>query len=251
MAGKDTNIGAKRARELRKELGLDPARPLDCLLEITEQRLGIPVSVARLPDGVEGVCWRMGPAPMLWIHAHEFTPRTRFTLAHELGHVRCGHDGGFIVDTFETLYGATHTNVEVQANAFAAEFLAPRPGVLRLLDGTRPSLEHVVAIAACFGISMTAAVYRCVTLDLIDDGTRLLREIDEDLHVPIWRALDPPDWEDGLAQLDPTALPRLSPLLGDSALAGVLRGEAAVDDVARQIGCDPAVLAAAVARLGS
>ena len=52
MAGIDTNRGAKRARELRAELGMPADRPLDCLLTLVEQRLGIAVVFAVLPAGL-------------------------------------------------------------------------------------------------------------------------------------------------------------------------------------------------------
>lgn len=250
VPGKDTNTGAKRARQLREELGLDARAPVDCLLRLVEEDLGVPVCVARMPGGVEGACLRLGPTPTLLVHLHDFTPRSRFTLAHELGHVRCGHDGAFVVDTYEMIDGAVRTSAEVQANAFAAELLAPADGVRRIVGDATPTLEHVVAIAAAFGISTLAAVIRCVTLGLGVDAPRVRAEIDERLHVPIWEALDPPPWDDGLAALEPDALPRLSPLLGDSALASLLRGDAAVEDVALQIGCEPAVLARGLARLG-
>ena len=80
----------------------------------------------------------------------------RFTLAHEVGHVRCGHDAGVAVDTYETLGGRSTDAREVQANAFAAELLAPAAGVRAMLDG-EPTLEDVVRIAARYGISPIAA----------------------------------------------------------------------------------------------
>ena len=40
VPGEDSNRGAKRAREARAALGLDPAAPLECLLSTVEQRAG-------------------------------------------------------------------------------------------------------------------------------------------------------------------------------------------------------------------
>jgi Zn-dependent peptidase ImmA (M78 family) len=249
MAGYDTNRGAKRARELREGLGLDAAAPIACLLEVVEDDLGIPVCIGDLAGEIEGVCWRTGDGPMLWLRCGDFVPRTRFTLAHELGHVRCDHDGAFIVDTWETLDGVQRTNAEIQANAFAAELLAPKVGVLTFLDA-RPTLEDVVRMAAHFGMSTIAALYRCVTCGVVEDVSRLKREIEEGLHLEVWEQVAPPTVEDGLARVDPTALPRLSPLLGDSALASLLRGDASVEDVALQTDCDPGVLSEALETLG-
>src|SRR5215210_1050256 len=123
MPGLHTNVGAKRARETRAALGLEQGAPVD-VLEVAEQRAGVPVVVARLPDAVAGCCWRDGERTLLWVNGAQPLVRQRFTLAHELGHLRCGHDG-MPVDSVAVVGGDTHDPREVQANAFAAELLAP------------------------------------------------------------------------------------------------------------------------------
>ena len=49
------------------------------------------------------------------------SPRDRFTLAHELGHLFLGH-----VDQYETLYRRGANELEYAANEFAAELLMPK-----------------------------------------------------------------------------------------------------------------------------
>ena len=249
MAGKDTNIGAKRARELRDELGLDPAAPVGCLLTTVEERMGLPVVFAALPDGVAGCCWRDGDAVVLWVNGTQPAVRRRFTLAHELGHVRCGHDAGVAVDTFATLSGRTTDSREVQANAFAAELLAPAAGVRELCDG-EPTLEDVVRIAARYGISAIAALYRLSTLRLSRRVEQLKREIEEGLVTEVWDRLAPEPVQDAIALVDPDALPRLSPALRGSALAGVARGRASIADAAAAAGCSPERLSSGAAAIG-
>jgi Zn-dependent peptidase ImmA (M78 family) len=139
VAGEDANRGAKRAREARKDLGLDAAAPLACVLDVVEQRVGLPVVVAALPDGLAGACVPLGTSRLLWVNGSQAPVRQRFTLAHELGHAWCGHDGHLEVDTVATISGATTSALEIQANAFAAEFLLPRAAIQNLLDRTRPS----------------------------------------------------------------------------------------------------------------
>jgi Zn-dependent peptidase ImmA (M78 family) len=250
VAGKHTNIGAKRARETRAELGIGSAAPVGCLLSVVEGRLGVPVALVALPDGIAGCCWRQGADVVLWVNGGQAAVRQRFTLAHELGHLRCGHDGTMAVDTFETLAGRTTDAREVQANAFAAELLAPAEGVLSMLDG-QPTLDDVVLVAARFGISTIAALYRLDTLGLAADPERLRREIDDGLHEEVWERLRPVVVADAIASADPRALPRLSPALGGSALAALIGGAASVDDAASAAGCDPASLAAAAAVIGA
>jgi Zn-dependent peptidase ImmA (M78 family) len=214
MPGRDTNIGAKRAREAREALGLPAAEPID-LLTVVEEAAGLPVIVAPLPDDIAGGCFRAAEGSVLWVNGDQPHVRQRFTLAHELGHVRCGHGVSMNVDAVAVLAGDTRDPREVQANAFAAELLAPRAGVAELVDG-EPGLETVVEIAARFGISTVAALYRLSTLGLTTRVERLKGELDEGLQAHFER----PPYEDALAHVG--VLPRLSPSLAGSRLAAML-----------------------------
>ena len=73
---------------------------------------------------------------------------------------------------------------ETQANAFAAEFLAPKAGILRHLAemGDPPiELEAVVRLAARFGTSCEAMRYRLWTCEMIDDE-QLAARLDDELR---------------------------------------------------------------------
>lgn len=249
MASKDTNTGAKRGRETRQEIGLDPEAPLPCVLTVIEEDLRLPVVVAALPPGIAGCCWRDATRTVLWVNGTQAAVRQRFTLAHELGHVRCGHDHDIPVETFETIGARSTDSREVQANAFAAELLAPAAGVRALVDG-EPSLEDVVQIAARFRISTIAALYRLNTLGLTRRSAILKKEIEDGLDEIVWDRLRPPVVEDAIAQIGPSRLPRMSPALGGSALAAVADGAASIDDAAAAVGCDPDRLALSAAAIG-
>ncbi len=249
MAGKDTNIGAKRARELRAELGLAAEGPVGSLLGLVEGALALPVVIAALPDDIAGCCWRDGGRTVLWVNGTHAPVRMRFTLAHELGHVRCGHDAGLAVDTFETLAGRSTDSREVQANAFAAELLAPAAGVRAMLDG-EPTLEDVVRIAARHGISAIAALYRLSTLGLSRRIDALRGEIDDGLANDVWRRLAPPAIEDDIAAIRPAGLPRLSPAIARGALGAIVAGDTSIGDAAVAAGCSPEQLAGAASAIG-
>lgn len=250
MASKDTNTGAKRARETRAELGLDGAAPIACVLTLVERDLGLPVVIAALPEGIAGCCWRGdGDRVVLWVNGTDAAVRQRFTLAHELGHVRCAHDAGTPVETFETLGGKSTDSREVQANAFAAELLAPAEAV-RSSIASEPSLDDVVMLAARFGISTIAALYRLNSLGFTDRYASLKKAIDEGEHEAAWKRLAPDVLNDGIAAIDPASLPRLSPALEDSALAAVARGLVSVSDAADSAGCDAEQLASGAAAIG-
>jgi Zn-dependent peptidase ImmA (M78 family) len=230
MARIDTNRGAKRAREARAALGLDPAGPLRCLLTVVEEDAGLPVVVAALPGELAGACYRDGAGAILWVNgspeqAHQ---RQRFTLAHELGHAWCGHNGALEIDTFATLNGKTTNPLEIQANAFAAEFLVPAAAMEELIAGD-PTLEEVVLISSAFGVSAIMVVYRLKLLRLASEGQieRLEEEVEEGLHFGVRDRLRLRPFADRLGAI--RELPYLSPALEDTALGAALRGTAPAD----------------------
>jgi Zn-dependent peptidase ImmA (M78 family) len=223
MAGLDYNRGAKRAREAREALGLDASSPVECLVTVAEQRYK--VAVADLPDDIAGACYREGELAVLWVNGNHFAPRRRFTLAHELGHAWCRHDGTLEPDTVETLSGKTTNPYEIQANAFAAQFLMPRDGIERRVGG-EPGLDDVVRLAAEFGVSAIAMVYRFKQLKLASEERtrRLLNEVEAGHHAELFDYLALQPLDDVLARLD--ELPYLTP---GNHLAAALGGEAGVD----------------------
>jgi hypothetical protein len=242
MPGKDTNIGAKRAREARAQLGLDAASSLGCVVSVVEQRAGLPVGVGTLPEKIAGALFRNGLGAIAWVNGTQSVERQRFTVAHEYGHVCCGHEGRQL-DTQAIISGATHDPQEVQANAFAAQLLAPRRGVEAMVDGP-PTLEDVVRIAAHFGISTIAAVYRLRTLDLLGAARAetLRGEIDDGLAGPVWDYLDPARVQDALSALD--GEPRAP---AGSTLDGLVRGETPLGAAAGRTGCPADALGRAAA----
>jgi Zn-dependent peptidase ImmA (M78 family) len=228
MPSHDSNRGARRAREAREALGLDLAAPLPCLLTVVEQRAELPVVIAALPNDVAGACFRSEAGAVLWVNGSQWRPRQRFTLAHELGHAWCEHDGRLEVDTVATLGGQTTNPYEIQANAFAAEFLVPRQGMEEVLDGA-PTLDEVVIIGAHYGVSPIVVVYRLKQLGLASEprADQLMAEIEERLHVEAFFRLGLRELEDRLGRL--TRLPYLSPALDGTQLAAGLRGSVVVD----------------------
>ncbi|MGH2900221.1 MAG: ImmA/IrrE family metallo-endopeptidase [Solirubrobacteraceae bacterium] len=198
--------------------------PLDCVLTPVESTLEVPVLIAALPTGIAGCCWRDGERVVLWVNGTHAPVRQRFTLAHELGHLRCGHDGAMPVETFTTLGGKATDSREVQANAFAAELLAPAAGIKAMVDGIEPRLDDVVRIAAAHGISTVAALYRLNSFGLTCRYEELATAIGNGEHDAVWDRLDVQPAADGIAAIDRDGLPWLSAALRDSALAAWLVG---------------------------
>lgn len=252
MGGKDTNIGAARARETRAEAALPEDAPPACLLTAVEETLDVPVVIAALPGEVAGCCVKRGEQAVLWVNGRHPTARRRFTLAHELGHLRCGHDGSIPAESFTTLGGKATDSREVQANAFAAELLAPAEAVRAWIGDVRDAtLGTIVLMAADFGLSPIAALYRLNGLGLLDDDYEELQaRILAGDDVPLRAELEAPELDDALSRITAAELPRLSPALHGTALHAVVRGAASTAEAARIAGCDPDHLAGGADLLG-
>lgn len=175
--------GERSALAARREHGLDAAGPLD-ILQIAEEQFDVPVLVDRFDDDkIAGVLLRRpGGDRFVGVNADHHTVRQRFTLAHELGHLHMGHQAR--VDLASDVFGAGSSLEEVEANYFAAEFLAPRATVRAWLErrdlGDRASEPSTVAqLALAFGVSLPTACFRLERAGLIrsSEKRRLLAEV--------------------------------------------------------------------------
>jgi Zn-dependent peptidase ImmA (M78 family) len=218
--------------------------PLARLLALCEERAALPVVCLDLGQGAAGAYLRRGGHAFAFVHGLEPAVRQRFTLAHELGHHRLGH--GLSIDSAAALAGRSRAPHEVQANAFAAELLAPRAAVIRWAQERagplRVDLELVVRLGAAFGVSAKAARVRLQTAGLLTDFSRIDRldeEIDEGLHLELRdllgvRGLTGDDLADASR-----VLPRIPDAARGSALAAYLAGTLGIDGLAAAIGRDP------------
>jgi len=96
------------------------------------------------------------------INADHHPVRQRFTLAHELGHLHLGHQPR--IELTSDIFGSATDPQEVEANYFAAEFLAPRHGLIAWLEErdriSSVDAEAIARMALSFGIAFPAACYR-------------------------------------------------------------------------------------------
>ena len=242
MASKWSNTGAKRAREARAELGFTREGPLPDVLAATEQG-GANVVVLDLAEGVAGAYVDKPGCPLLFVSGDQAIARQRFTLAHEFGHFRMGHKS--VVDEQVAISGYLHDPDEVCANAFAAEFLMPKDAVAawgrRHVDGG-VTLEHVVLLAAEYGVSAQAARYALETAKVLTDEHRrhqLDEEIGDELHLELFAQLGLEPIEDELAAAS-ARRPRVPRTLRHSALGDLLAGQIDVGGFAARLNCDPA-----------
>jgi predicted secreted protein len=165
-------------------LGLDPGGAIDVFGVIEHQRVWL---LFEPLDRLYGMFQRAGDAAGIVLHSGHPLSVQRFTAAHELGHYALGHQ--FSSDSTAELYGADAALQEVEAQAFAAEFLMPlalvnraqdrlgldrRPAQLTPIETYQLSLE--------MGSSYTATVNQLAQLHKITGAQR-----DE---LEAWRPID-------------------------------------------------------------
>jgi Zn-dependent peptidase ImmA (M78 family) len=158
--------GDHRARLLRQALGLgeDPIPSMRALAE----RCGVAivwVTNDQVDQSVDGAC-TAEPRPAVLVNLPEggqAAPwRMRITLAHELGHLFFDVGAGAPRALLSPAGRAPNLDeIERNARALAACFLAPTEGVRRLASSLDPTSEAaIVAVGSMFGVGRTVAINR-------------------------------------------------------------------------------------------
>jgi Zn-dependent peptidase ImmA (M78 family) len=252
VPSKWTYTGAKRAREARAALGFAPDGPLPDVLAAVEHG-GAHVVLIDLADGIAGAYIPKPECPLIFVSGDQAIARQRFTLAHEFGHFRMGH--GRAVDRHVEIGGFRHDPDEVCANAFAAEFLLPKDAVAAWGEAhVRGSvtLEHVVLLAAEYGVSAHVARYALETAKVLTDEHRKRQvdaEIDDDLHLALFGRLGLEPIADGLAAAS-AQRPRIPRALRGSVLGDLLAGQIDLGAFAARLRCEPQRARAMLASFG-
>lgn len=143
-------------------------------VERIARSLGIRVEYAPLDDELSGLAHIRDDVPIIGINALHAANRQRFTLAHELAHVRLHRDElelAVHVDRGSLRRDALAAEgvdpIEIEANAFAAELLMPTRLLIPELERHPVDLEDddaVAALAKRFRVSDAAMRYRLNSL---------------------------------------------------------------------------------------
>lgn len=161
----------------RLDLGHRPIGSIVVLVESQGVKLLMPDLAGR--EALSGAfVFSPSIGPCMIVNSAEAPARQRFTLAHEYAHFL--HING--ESSGEICVPSLHRDPgEVRANAFAAAFLLPAPGVSAFLDdfrtpGSPIAPEHLVHLAYHFGVSYEAVAYRLLGIGYInaDERTRLI-----------------------------------------------------------------------------
>jgi len=167
---------AEAARQLLEEKGmLQPPVPVEDLA----RQLGVQLSFEPFAGDVSGMIVRDGKRVVIGVNSAHAGTRQRFTIAHELGHLKLHEGRRVIVDRSlkvnmrDPRSALATSRQEIAANAFAAELLMPEDILRAEIDRTvaeRPNVSDtdlVAELARKFAVSRQAMTYRLVNLRIL------------------------------------------------------------------------------------
>lgn len=152
-----------------------PPVPVERLAE----NLGAEIVYQPFEGDVSGMLFRdeSQSRSVIGVNSAHASKRQRFTVAHEIGHLKLHEGKPVFVDSFGgriNLRDGTSDNQEVEANAFAAELLMPKAFLLSAVKeiiarrgGTSPG-DLVNELAKTFRVSKESMNYRLQNLGFID-----------------------------------------------------------------------------------
>ncbi|MDD3839226.1 MAG: XRE family transcriptional regulator [Clostridia bacterium] len=149
--------------------------------------------------------------------------RTRFDLAHELGHIIL-HQG---IEQDQLTDKKYFDEIERQANKFAAAFLLPRESFINEVFST--SVDHFLSLKERWKVSISAMIMRCNDVELFTENQHLY--LQKQLSQKRWRKNEPLD--DVLVPEKPILTKQAFELLLDS---GVLNSYQIIEDLKMPIG---------------
>lgn len=158
----DRSGGVACARRVFREIGI--VHPTEAPIDVLAYVRGLIVRYASV-DGAEARLIRVGQQGIATVRDAPEHGRLRFSVAHELGHFEL-HEGTsqFARCTDQDMQPSRSSRpAEIEANAFAAEFLMPEHLFAPRCDVARVDLLPVESLANEFQVSLTACAVRFVT----------------------------------------------------------------------------------------
>lgn len=121
-------------------------------------------------DNVEGAYKLVEGLAFILINADRPLVRRRYTMGHEIGHLRLGGNDAGVVESARTMNGPDPE--ERNANRFAAYLLMDADGVANLVADIADSLAKIVAVATTYVVSPPAATIHLCDLGLISPADK-------------------------------------------------------------------------------
>ena len=134
-----------------------PGGPLRNLTSLVEKAGALVVHSALGGSAISGVTFAVpGMPPIIALNSDQPSDRSRYTLAHELGHL--------VMHRFPTV------NMEKEANDFATALLMPEADVRSYFVGKRIDLALLAALKPEWRVSMAALLMRAHKLKFLSDN---------------------------------------------------------------------------------
>lgn len=165
----------RQAELLLSELGITE---LPITVAEVARAVGAKLVYQRMDPDVSGMAYRDGDAKYIGINHTHHERRQRFTVAHEIGHLRLHPgrpltvDSNIRVNFRDNVSSQATDRQEMEANAFAAALLMPRDLIINEVielqqHGTRTREKLVVALSKVFDVSVEAMGHRLVNLGVL------------------------------------------------------------------------------------
>jgi len=191
------------ARELRRHFNLGHG-PIDKLILLLENH-GVIVGTVALSDDMDGVSAWYEDGPVVLVKHGSPAVRTRFDVAHELGHlVLHRHLTSEDVDDKHR-----HDLMELQAHYFAGAFLLPEEGFVP--EAVRVDLDYLVTLKRRWKVSLQAMVIRLEKLGILSKDQ--IGRFYQNMSRRNWRRKEPLDEE--LLRERPVLLERAAQFLAE------------------------------------
>lgn len=169
------NKADQEAVELLQGLGVTKP-PVD--VHRLAKELNVEILPEKLDNEVSGVLLRLPDRLVIAVNDKHNEARQRFTIAHELGHLRLHQGRPLIVDHVvrarvsmrDSQSSLATEREEIEANRFAANLLMPEnlmhEAVGSAIKGTFDETQTIQALAKKFRVSEKAMEYRLTNLGL-------------------------------------------------------------------------------------
>jgi len=128
---------------------------------------GATIRSGPMPSELSGFIVREGGETIIGVNSLHHRNRRRFTVAHEIGHLRLHNFAHHVDRRFAVYYrGEGESPLEREANQFAAELLIPRRMVEDFVPASVDLLDEVELgrIAQIFQVSTQALTFRLTNL---------------------------------------------------------------------------------------
>lgn len=169
----DNNLIEDLAIKVREHWGIGDS-PIANIVHLLERNGIMVLSVDTDSQKVDAFCQHRTGRPFIFLgNDKQSAFRRQFDAGHELGHILMHSD----IDDQEILSREENKLLEKQANYFASALLLPAEAFAKTVTST--SLLHFVELKKYWQVSISAMIYRCKELNLIDDSkyTSLLKQM--------------------------------------------------------------------------